>query len=61
MEGKAMTNKQDFVDACIEEMAKKAILEGKGFEFMLYWKAQGLGWEKKAKEIFKRVIKRKGV
>jgi len=56
-----MNNKQDFVDACIEEMAKKAILEGKGFEFMLYWKAQGPGWEKKAKEIFKRVIKRKGV
>ena len=30
-----MSNKQDFVDACIEEMAKKAILEGKGFELSL--------------------------
>ena len=55
-----MGKKEDFVDKCIEEMAKKAIREGKGLEFMLYWRAQGKGWEKKARKIFKYMIHKLG-
>jgi len=46
----------DLTDDFIREMARKAIAEGKGFEFMLFWKQQGAGWERKAKRIFKQVL-----
>jgi len=44
-------------DVFIKEMARKAIAEGKGFEFMLYWRQQGVGWENKARKIFLQVLR----
>jgi len=48
----------DLTEKYIEEMAYKAIKSGKGFEFMLYWHNIGDGWEKKAKKIFQKVLRR---
>jgi len=48
----------DLTEKYIEEMAYKAIKFGKGFDFMIYWKKEGRGWEKKAKKIFQRVLRK---
>ncbi|MBT9133157.1 MAG: hypothetical protein DDT33_01693 [Firmicutes bacterium] len=39
-------------------MAKKAIEERKGFEFMIYWMKQSPAWQRKAKKIFRQELKR---
>jgi len=44
---------QDFMDSCIREMARKAIAEQKGFEYMLFWMRENPAWQEKARRIFR--------
>lgn len=48
--------KNNFTNECIRTMAREAISKQKGFEFMLFWSKEPEGWQKKARDIFKKEL-----
>jgi len=47
----------DFTDEMIKEMARKAVREGKSFEYMMFWLITSDGWQKKARKYFLEALK----
>jgi len=52
-----MKVKKDWVDKCIQEMARKAIKDHKVFEYMLFWMKEPIGWQIKAKQFLQEELR----
>jgi len=49
---------KDFINDVIHDMARKAIYNNTIFEYMLYWQKESSGWQKMAKRILHKELKK---
>jgi len=51
---------KSLTDECIKIMARQAISQQKGFEYMLFWMKESQAWQQRAKDIFQRELSKTG-